>query len=165
VLLVDPRGKIVWPYGSFGVTGAGYNQLNVPVQATYLPSGNVLITDSINRRIVQVDASDRGVWQYFTNTDRASNPAPLPTRAVRLRDGNTLISDQFHHRVIEVDAGGRIVLTFGNLNVPGFGTRNPRQGLNGPEDAKVIGISPGSPGPWGTGTSATPARKRAAGRP
>ena len=243
VLLVDPRGKIVWQYGSFGVTGADFNQLNVPVQATYLPSGNVLITDqsneriievervhnqivwqygmtgvtgtgpnqlnnpnsaellvnghmliadennnraievdraknvlatftaqgtasgvafasrlenghtlltdSNNGRIVEVDASDRVVWQYFTNTDPKSNPAPLPTRAVRLRDGNTLISDQFNHRVIEVDAGRRIVLTFGNLNVPGYGTRNARQGLNGPYDAKVIGDFTGLTRPLG----------------
>jgi outer membrane protein assembly factor BamB len=243
VLLVDHDGKIVWQYGSFGVTGAAVNQLNTPVQATYLPSGNVLITDqanervievervhnrivwqygttgvvgagpdelnnpnsaellgnghiliadenndraievdrantvlatftaqgtasgvafasrlanghtlitdSNNSRIVEVDARDRVVWQYVTNTDPASNPAPLPTRAVRLRDGNTLISDQFNHRVIEVDSSGRIVLTFGNLNTAGFGTRTARQGLNAPYDAKVIGDFTGLTRPLG----------------
>jgi outer membrane protein assembly factor BamB len=245
VLLVDHGGRIVWQYGSFGVTGADDNQLNTPVQATYLPSGNVLITDqgneriieverahnrivwqygttgvigagpdqlnnpnsaellgnghiliadennnraievdraknllstftaqgttsgvafasrlanghtlitdSNNSRIVEVDAGDRVAWQYVTNTDPASNPAPLPTRAVRLRDGNTLISDQFNHRVIEVGAGGRIVLTFGNLNAAGYGTRNARQGLNGPYDAKVIGDFTGLTRPLGGG--------------
>ena len=99
-----------------------------------------------------MDASDRVVWQYSTNTAPASNPAPLPTRAVRLRDGNTLISDQFNHRVIEVDSRGRIVLTFGNLNVPGYGTGNARQGLNGPYDAKVIGDYTGLTRPLGQGS-------------
>src|SRR6266404_1944117 len=49
VLLVNRHGKIVWQYGTFGVTGSGANQLNVPVQNTYLtlPNGDahVLITD------------------------------------------------------------------------------------------------------------------------
>ncbi|HYL21988.1 MAG TPA: PQQ-binding-like beta-propeller repeat protein [Gemmatimonadales bacterium] len=243
VMLVDHEGRIVWQYGTFGVTGADANQLNTPVQATYLPTGNVLITDqsneriieverahnaivwqygttgvigagadqlnnpnsaellanghilisdennnraievdraknvvatftaggttsgvafssrlanghtlitdSNNSRIVEVDANDQVVWQYVTNTDPASNPAPLPTRAVRLRDGNTLISDQFNHRVIEVSSAGRIVLTFGTLNTPGFGTTNASQGLNGPYDAKVIGDFTGLTPPLG----------------
>jgi hypothetical protein len=54
--------------------------------ASRLPSGNTLITDSNNSRIVEVDPSDNVVWQYFTNTDQNSNPAPLPTRALRQGD-------------------------------------------------------------------------------
>jgi hypothetical protein len=231
VLLVDPSGEIVWQYGKFGVTGSGPNELSSPVQDTYLPNGDVLITDqgnqrvieverrsknivwqygmtgvsgrgpnqlnnpnsaelldnghvlisdenndraievnkahqivvtytahgtvsgvafasrlpnghtlitdSNNNRIVEVNAGDNVVWQYATNTDPASNPNPLPTRAVRLKDGTTLISDQFNHRVIAVNQSGAIVRSFGNLNVPGFGRRNTRQGLNAPYDAKV----------------------------
>src|SRR5713101_9742545 len=38
VLLVDQGGNIVWQYGKFGVTGFGPNQLNTPVQNTFLPS-------------------------------------------------------------------------------------------------------------------------------
>jgi len=117
--------------------------------ASRLANGHTLITDSNNSRIVEVDASDRVVGHYVTNTDPASDPAPLPTRAVRLRDGNTLMSDQFNHRVIEVDANGRIVLTFGNLNVAGFGTGHARQGLNGPYDAEVIGDFTGLTAPVG----------------
>src|SRR5712664_3602932 len=54
VILVDRDGNIVWQYGQFGVTGFGPNQLNTPVQNTYLPSGNVLITDQGNERIIEV---------------------------------------------------------------------------------------------------------------
>lgn len=46
VILVDRHGHIVWQYGQFGVTGAGPNELNAPVQSTYLPNGHVLITDT-----------------------------------------------------------------------------------------------------------------------
>jgi hypothetical protein len=232
VILVNPAGHIIWQYGQFGVTGSGPNQLNTPVQNTWLPNrdvlitdqanqriievtkqkqivwqygttgvagngpnqlnnpnsaelldnghiliadennnraievdrnkdilatftaggtvsgvafasrlpnGDTLITDSNNSRIVEVDQNDNVVWQYFTNTDPNSNPAPLPTRAIRLKNGNTIISDQFNARVIIIDPDKNIVAQYGNLNQPGFGPRNTSQGLNEPYDAKVIG--------------------------
>ncbi len=68
VLLVDQAGGIVWQYGQFGVTGFGPNQLNTPVQNTFLPNGNVLITDQGNERIIEVQRSDNSiVWQYGQN--------------------------------------------------------------------------------------------------
>jgi len=232
VILVNPGGNIVWQYGQFGVTGSDPNQLNTPVQNTWLPNrhvlitdqanqriievtwqkdivwqygttsvagsgpnqlnnpnsaelldnghiliadennnraievdrdlnivatftaggtvsgvafasrlpnGDTLITDSNNSRIVEVDQNDNVVWQYFTNTDPSSNPAPLPTRAIRLKNGNTIISDQFNARVIIIDPNLNIVAQYGNLNQPGFGQQNTSQGLNEPYDAKVIG--------------------------
>ena len=90
-------------------------------------------------RVVEVDPNDAVVWQYVTNTETGSNPAPLPTRAIRLRNGNTIISDQFNHRVIVVDPAKTIVASYGNLNAPGFGIANAAEGLNGPYDAKVVG--------------------------
>jgi hypothetical protein len=107
--------------------------------ASRLDNGDTLITDSNNNRVVEVDANDRIVWQYATNTGSGSNPNPLPTRAVRTAAGNTLISDQFNHRVIAVSPQGQIIASFGNLNMPGYGTANTTQGLNGPYDAKVVG--------------------------
>jgi hypothetical protein len=118
--------------------------------ASRLENGDTLITDSNNSRIVEVDAADSVVWQYFTNTDPMSNPSPLPTRAVRLADGHTLISDQFNDRVIEVDHAGQIVASYGMLNSPGFDTVNVHhKGLNAPYDAKVIGDFTGLTPPQG----------------
>jgi hypothetical protein len=194
IIEVNPQHQIVWQYGTTGVSGIDPNQLNSPnsaellangniliadennnraievthtqtptIVATFtaggtasgvafasrLPNGDTLITDSNNSRIVEVDSNDSGpltgflgsavVWEYFTNTDPASNSTPLPTRAIRLANGNTIISDQFNHRVIVVDMTKAIVTTYGNLNSPGFGTANTSQGLNAPYDAKVIG--------------------------
>jgi hypothetical protein len=103
--------------------------------ASRLGNGNTLISDANNNRIVEVNGADQIVWQYATNTEPNSNPAPAPTRGVRLRNGNTLISDQFNNRVIEVNHAGQIVFTQGVLNVIGDGFDM----LNGPYDAKVIG--------------------------
>jgi hypothetical protein len=244
VILVNEEGTIVWQYGQFGVTGFGPNELNTPVQATFLPTGSVLITDqandriidvsvlthqiiwqygttgvagdgpdqlngpnsaellrnghilisdqgnnraievdrakhilrtftaggtasivafasrlkngdtlltdSGNSRIVEVDAHDSVVWEYFTNTDPASNPAPLPTRAVRLANGDTLISDQFNNRVFAVNHAKAIVASYGQLNVAGFDPMNvSNSGLNAPYDAKVVNDFTGLTPPFG----------------
>jgi hypothetical protein len=114
--------------------------------ASRLRNGDTLITDANNNRAVEVNAADVVVWQYVTNTEPGSNPAPLPTRAVRLHNGDTLISDQFNDRVIEVDSAGNIVFTQGVLNDPGSHGRK----LNGPYDAKVIGDYTGLTPPFFT---------------
>jgi hypothetical protein len=242
VILVDPFGNIVWQYGQFGQTGAGPNQLNTPVQCTWLPDSHVLITDQANNRIievnlaknivwqypgsntneadqlngpnsaellknghiliadqgnnraievtrgdeivrtftaggtvnivafasrqdngdtlltdsgnsraVEVDANDNVVWQYFTDTDPLSVPAPLPTRALRLHNGDTLISDQFNNRVIRVNQAGQIVADYGLPlaggpvnpfpfgNNAGYNLHTTQKGLYSPYDAKVVG--------------------------
>jgi hypothetical protein len=242
VILVDRKGKIVWQYGQFGLAGSGPNQLDTPVQCTWLPDAHVLITDQANNRIievnlkkkivwqypgsntndadqlngpnsaellenghiliadqgnnraievtrgdqivrtftagdtvntcafasrlkngdtlltdagnsraVEVDANDNVVWQYVTDTDPLSVPAPLPTRAVRLKNGDMLISDQFNNRVIRVNMAGDIVTSYGlplaggpvdpfpfgnNFGYDIFTTQN---GLYSPYDAKVVG--------------------------
>ncbi len=115
--------------------------------ASRLRNGHTLISDSNNSRIVEVNAADAVVWEYFTNTDPASNAAPLPTRAVRLRNGDTLISDQFNDRVIEVNRAKDIVFRQGVLNVAG----STAGLLNGPYDAKVVGDFTGLTPPFGDG--------------
>ena len=101
VLLVDQHGRIIWQYGEFGVTGAGPNQLNTPVQNTYLHESNgddhVLITDQGNGRIIEVRRSDKAiVWEY----DGLNNPnsAELLSGV----NGNILISDENNNQALEV---------------------------------------------------------------
>jgi hypothetical protein len=64
VLLVNQVGKIVWQYGKAGVTGSGPDELNAPVQATWLPGSDVLITDQGNQRVIEVNLKKQIVWQY-----------------------------------------------------------------------------------------------------
>src|SRR6267378_4408498 len=105
VLLVDRGDNIVWQYGQFGVTGFGPNQLNTPVQNTFLPNGNVLITDQGNERIIEVRMTDHAiVWQYGQNGVTGNGPNQLnnPNAAELLTNGNILISDENNNRAIEV---------------------------------------------------------------
>jgi hypothetical protein len=119
VLLVDRHGNIVWQYGEFGVTGSGFNQLNTPVQNTYLsqPNGDdhILITDQGNSRIIEVRRSDKAiVWEY----DGLNNP----NAAELLINGNILISDENNNQAIEVThtAPSTVVHTFTNAGGTAF---------------------------------------------
>src|SRR5258708_7196217 len=71
------------------------------------------------------------------------NTRPAPTRALRLMTGNTLISDQNNNQVIEVNTTGKIVWSYGQLNVAGSGAGQ----LNAPYDAKRLGDYTGLPTP------------------
>jgi outer membrane protein assembly factor BamB len=133
VILVDPAGRIVWQYGQAGVTGSGPNQLNTPVQATFLPGGHVLITDQVNERVIEVNSGQKVVWQYGrtgvmgAGFDQLNNP----NSAELLANGHILIADENNNRVIEVDRDHHIVWRYGNpsnthlLNGAAFASRLP----------------------------------------
>jgi hypothetical protein len=153
VILVDRDGEIVWQYGTFGVTGSGPNQLNVPVQNTFLATGNVLITDQSNQRVIEVRISDKAiVWQYGVTGLSGGVPgifgAPPtdpncsaclnnPNAAELLANGHILISDENNNRAIEVThtttcaslpCSGSIVRTFtagGTVSGMAFASRLP----------------------------------------
>ena len=121
VLLVDRGGNIVWQYGQFGVAGSGFDQLNVPVQNTWLPNRQVLITDQANERIIEVDVATKGiVWQYGTTGVSGNGPNQLnnPNCAELLENGHILICDENNNRAIEVTRkiplGGDIVWQYGS---------------------------------------------------
>src|SRR5579859_157453 len=129
VILVDRSGNIVWQYGQFGVAGSGPNQLNVPVQNTWLPNRHVLITDQANERIIEVDVATKAiVWQYGTTGISGNGPNELnnPNCAELLENGHILICDENNNRAIEVlrtfPLGGDILWQYGsgdpNINEP-----------------------------------------------
>jgi hypothetical protein len=129
---------------------------NIVAFASRLKNGDTLLTDAGNSRAVEVDAHDNVVWQYYTDTDLLSVPAPLPTRAVRLHNGDTLISDQFNNRVIRVSLAGLIVASYGLPlaggdpigNNVGYDTHTSQNGLYSPYDAKVVGDYTGLTSPF-----------------
>jgi hypothetical protein len=116
VLLVDSKGHVVWQYGQFGVAGFDKDQLNTPVQNTWLPSGHVLITDQANERIIEVNRAKEIVWQYGTNGVTGNGPEQLnnPNCAELLENGHILICDENNNRAIEVTRKGEIVWQYGS---------------------------------------------------
>jgi hypothetical protein len=135
VILVNQDGDIVWQYGKAGVGGAGFNQLNTPVQATALPNGNVLITDQSNERVIEVNREHEIEWQYGMTgtTGNAFNQLNNPNSAQLLSNGHILIADENNNRVIEVTRSRKIVWQYGSgdpnvttpLNGAAFASRLP----------------------------------------
>ncbi len=119
VFLVNRFGHIVWQYGMAGVTGAGFNQLNTPVQATYLPNGHILITDQCNQRVIEVNRNHHIVWQYGKTgvAGAGFNRLNSPNSAELLRNGHILIADEANNRVIEVTRNHHVVWQYGGPNV------------------------------------------------
>jgi hypothetical protein len=128
VLLVNAAGKIVWQYGQFGQTGDGPNLLNTPVQSTFVPGFNVLITDQGNNRIIEVNYDKEIIWQYPGSDTNAADQLDTPNSAELLANGNILIADQGNNRALEVTSADEIVNTFsagGTVNTLAFASRLP----------------------------------------
>ena len=96
--------QIVWQYGTSVFGGSGDNQLNNPLSAVELLNGNVLISEYLNNRVIEVARNRQIVWQYGTSGSGGSGDNQLnnPYSAVELLNGNVLIADYLNHRVIEV---------------------------------------------------------------
>jgi len=128
VILVDPFGNIVWQYGRFGKTGSAHGLLNTPVQCTWLPNTDVLITDQGNNRIIEVDMAKKIVWQYPGSNTNASDQLNSPNSAELLENGHILIADENNNRAIEVTRGDVVVKQFsdgGMVGAVAFASRLP----------------------------------------
>jgi len=131
VMLVDPGGRVIWQYGRFGITGAGHDELNTPVQATWTPMHTILITDQANQRVIEVSHDKKVLWQYGTtgvagariNQLNSPNSAGGTVSAVafasRLSNGDTLITDSNNSRIVEVDPRDQIVWSYVTTAQPG----------------------------------------------
>jgi hypothetical protein len=155
VLLVDRGGKIVWQYGTFGPGGSGPNQLNTPVQDTYLPNGHILITDQANERIIEVNREKDIVWQYGTTGMIGPNGTPdlgdnflnNPNSAELLENGHILISDENNNRAIEVNRDKHILRAFtagGTVSGVAFSSRleNGNTLLTDSNNSRIVEVSP-----------------------
>lgn len=96
---LDPLGRPVKGFGT-GKAGNGPDQLHHPTDIQVLENGHALITDSGNRRVIEV-RDQQIIWQ-FTQLKK-------PVRAHRFDNGLTLILDQGDHRILGVDANGLIL--------------------------------------------------------
>jgi hypothetical protein len=176
VMLINKAGHILWQYGQAGVTGAGFDQLNTPVQNTYLPNGDILITDQGNQRVIQVNRAKHIVWQQGMTGVAGShfNQLNNPNSAELLHNGHILIADESNNRVIEVDRDHHIVWRYGSptstkLNGAAFASRLPSGNtlITDSNNNRILEVTPGGHVVWQyvtntrTGSVASPAPTRA----
>jgi len=161
VMLVDVFGDILWQYGQAGVTGFGRNQLNTPVQATFLPNFDVLITDQVNERVIEVTMFHDIVWQYGQTgaTGTGDNLLNNPNSAELLDNGNILIADENNNRVIEVNREHHIVWEYSNgISGAAFASRlkNGHTLITDSLNNRIIEVSKGGAIVWEYSTSSRP---------
>jgi len=85
--------NIIWYYGDYG----NHSLLNHQHNPDYLSNGNIIIADSENNRILEINYTTKEVvWNYQDNLD-------WPRDADELPNGNLLVTDSLHNRIIEID--------------------------------------------------------------
>jgi outer membrane protein assembly factor BamB len=111
VIEVDPETKnITNVVGEPGNTEILDHQHN-PYE---LRNGTVLVADSGNDRVVELNATtDEIVWQYG-----GKGLLHWPRDADRLPNGNTLIVDTFNNRVVEINERGEVVWSYSGVQMP-----------------------------------------------
>ncbi|MFX0061496.1 MAG: aryl-sulfate sulfotransferase [Candidatus Hermodarchaeota archaeon] len=102
--------NILWWYGDYENHSLIYMQHN----PDYLENGNIIIADSTNNRILEINkTSKQVVWSY-------AEGLKWPRDANVLDNGNVLITDSFNHRIIEVNKDTKEIVWFfkGDLIFP-----------------------------------------------
>jgi len=97
--------RVVWQFGEFGVAGSDLTHLNHPhFVCVDEDTGKVLIADSANHRVLEVDYTTKKVLHTLAAT--ASGAFHDPHCAVYTPDGHLLISNLNDHYVVETDWTG-----------------------------------------------------------
>jgi len=116
IIEVNRTGHILWMFGtehaSINATGHltwGYGDgiLKRPHNPDLLPNGNMVIADSENKRIIEINKETREiVWQFNDSKGIGLNWA---RDADRLPNNNTLIVDSRNQRLLEIDIQGNVL--------------------------------------------------------
>ncbi|MFW9877316.1 MAG: aryl-sulfate sulfotransferase, partial [Candidatus Thorarchaeota archaeon] len=101
VIIVNSTGDLVWEYGEYGNYSLCWHQHN----PEFTPQGTILIADSENQRIIEVNMTTKEIiWEYAPTGDDALS---WPRDADILPNGNMLISDTSmgsgYNRIWEID--------------------------------------------------------------
>jgi uncharacterized protein (UPF0248 family) len=120
----DRKKQIIWQYS--GVIGGDRNRLFHPHTAIRLPSGNTLVADTGNHRVVEI-RDNAVVWQFGRKGEQGDSMKQLwfPHSAERSGDGRTLIADTNNRRVLEVNSAGDVLWLKTDLGSPYYAMRIP----------------------------------------
>lgn len=115
ILEVNKDSEILLQYGQPDTPGISDGYLNMPSDVQRLVNGNILITDTGNHRVIELE-DWKIIWQYgnpenLESGGYGSDPGFLsyPQSALRLDNGHTLIVDAGNLRLLEVNPEGQIV--------------------------------------------------------
>ncbi len=114
VFKLTRKGKLFW---EFNHDVSPENKLYKPVSASALESGNIIIVDSGNHRILEVNTDSEIVWRYGQKgvDGIGDNLLRYPMFFQRTQGATNLITDTQNHRVVELE-GNKVVWQYGNEN-------------------------------------------------
>lgn len=104
-LVADRDGNKVIELSGSNVVWSYETGLSAPAYATYTPQGGILIVDSGNKRVFEVDRGGQIRWE-------ARGSLYGPTHAQRTHEGRTLVTDMAANRLVEFDGNGLPVWVF-----------------------------------------------------
>jgi len=114
IIEVDHLGNIVWRYD---------NCLRFAHSAKLMPNGHILITDTTNNRVIEVNRSGQLIFssdEWSDGSGVLSDGSRLfyPNDAHFTSSGTFVITDRNNNRVVETDRNGRVLKQFKNLKHP-----------------------------------------------
>lgn len=104
--------RIIYTYGTPGVPGSGPNHLDNPDDALMLPTGDILVPDIKNCRIIMIPKGRHAVSRQLGRTGACVHRPPQrfgsPNGAFPMPDGNYLVTEINGSRVSEMNLSGRV---------------------------------------------------------
>lgn len=149
ILEVDTIGRTVWRYA---------NGLIFAHSAKVLKNGNIIVSDTWNDRVLEMDRQGNVVWsseQWGGGSGRLSDGSHLryPNDAEETEGERILISDRDNNRMIEVDRGGNIVWLYDKLKHCHDADRLPNGNtlVASSDENKILEINPEGDVVWSYG--------------
>ena len=114
ILEVDQIGNIVWRYSG---------ELRFAHTAKLIHNGNILIVDTSNNRIIEVNRNGQLIfssedWSDGSGMLSDGSVLSYPNGIQIMPSGSFVITDRNNNRVVEVDRNGKIIKQFKNLKHP-----------------------------------------------
>ena len=106
VVKIAADGAVAWEWPRRDGVISRPTQLSMPWCARALPGGGVVIADTYNFRVLQLDRNLEIVSAHGS-CPIAGRTLSLPRSAQRIRRGRYLIADTYNNRVVETDRHSR----------------------------------------------------------
>lgn len=107
--------KIVYSYGKAGVRGSGPDRVGAPDGVVMLKSGDLLVPDAGNCRLIQIPAGGHAISRQLGQTGTCQHNPPTsfsdPSGLFPMSNGNYVLTEGVGHYVSEMSPSGKIVWT------------------------------------------------------
>ena len=118
VVMINSTGQKIWEFGVEYNPGVG-RKLCVPMFAIKSSLNNVLISDTLNSRVIEVNQDGKIIWEYGTACEHGSDYNHLwyPMCAKISVLNHIFICDSLNNRVLKVNRNREVIIQEGNAIV------------------------------------------------